>query len=181
MRGPLLMLKYWLLGKDRVWLFWLFVIHSQCCHVDSLYSWFFYSPWTSWFHLSTLRYFLVPLHGLLNPCFSSASYSPGNTQMSAGQAEEVPSLPQCNGGDERDFTCQSAGESAREKDAPLHFPHPTLCTEKMSQRQHHGSQRMGNAVCKEGTDQSSVCGDRQGAMSTCTSESQNMTIHSRRH
>lgn len=45
-----------------------------------------------------------------------ASYSPGNTQMSAGQAEEVPSLPQCNGGDERDFTCQSAeGRSSPEQ------------------------------------------------------------------
>ncbi|XP_063123360.1 nuclear body protein SP140 isoform X16 [Rattus norvegicus] len=48
--------------------------------------------------------------------FLSASYSPGNTQMSAGQAEEVPSLPQCNGGDERDFTCQSAeGRSSPEQ------------------------------------------------------------------
>ncbi|XP_063123359.1 nuclear body protein SP140 isoform X15 [Rattus norvegicus] len=46
----------------------------------------------------------------------AASYSPGNTQMSAGQAEEVPSLPQCNGGDERDFTCQSAeGRSSPEQ------------------------------------------------------------------
>ena len=34
------MSKYWLLEKYCVLVFWLFVIHSQCCHLDSLYSWF---------------------------------------------------------------------------------------------------------------------------------------------
>lgn len=54
--------------------------------------------------------FLVPLEHtevlsgpsawLLTPCFSSASCSPGNSVMDDEQAEEMPSLPQCNGGGE---------------------------------------------------------------------------------
>lgn len=52
---------------------------------------------------------MVPLHGLLNLYFSSASCSPGNTQTNAEQAEEAPSLPQCNG----------RGESVRKRTPPL--------------------------------------------------------------
>ena len=72
--------------------------------------WFSYIPWTSWFHLSTLRYYLVPLHGWLTSCFSSAS------KTNDEQAEEMLSLPQCNGGGESSFV------SLLERKTPPLFP-----------------------------------------------------------
>lgn len=31
-------------GERQFLALWLFVLHSQCCHFDSLYSWFSYIP-----------------------------------------------------------------------------------------------------------------------------------------
>ena len=78
--------------------------------VISPVPWFSYIPWTSWFHLSTLRYYLVPLHGWLTSCFSSAS------KTNDEQAEEMLSLPQCNGGGESSFV------SLLERKTPPLFP-----------------------------------------------------------
>lgn len=96
-----------------------------------------------------------------------ASYSPGNTQRSDEQAEEVPSLPQCNGGDERDFTCQSAeGRSSPEQ----------MCDGQEPQDNLPSSLRCEAASCSPGNTQTSAeqaeevpslpqCNGREGSSS----------------